>query len=42
MEGNIIQFKGGTMINADVSVKNVMFVIMFEILLHVNVQIENI
>ena len=37
MEENVIHINGGTTINADVSVKNVMHVkkIIFEILLHV-------
>ena len=44
METNVIQINGGIMINVDVSVKSVMYVknIMFGILLHVIVKIENI
>ena len=44
MEENVIQINGGTMINVNVSVKNVMYVkkIMFEILLHVIVEMEHI
>ena len=44
MEENVIQVNGGIMINVDVSVKNVMYVkkIMFGILLHVIVKMENI
>ena len=44
MEENVIQINGGIMINVDVSVKNVMYVkkIMFGILLHVIVKMENI
>ena len=44
MEENLNQINGGIMINADVNVKNVMYVkkIMLGILLHVTVKIENI
>ena len=44
MEENVIQINGGIMINVDASVKNVMYVkkIMFRILLHVVVKMENI
>ena len=44
MEKIVIQINGGIMINVDVSVKNVMYVkkIMFGILLHVIVKMENI
>ena len=44
MEENVIQIKGGILINVDVSVKNVMYVkkIMLEILLHLIVKMENI
>ena len=44
MQENVTQINGGIMINVDVSVKNVMYVkkIMFGILLHVIVKIENI
>ena len=44
MEENVVQVNGGIMINVDVSVKNVMYVkkIMFGILLHVSVKMENI
>ena len=44
MEENVIQVNGGANINVDVSVKNVMYVkmIMFGILLHVAVKMENI
>ena len=44
MEEIVIQINGGIMINVDVSVKNVMYVkkIMFGILLHVIVKMENI
>ena len=44
MEEILIQISGGIMINAKVSVKNFMNVekIMFEILLHVIVKMENI
>ena len=44
MEENVIQINGGIMINIDVSVKSVMYVkkIMFGILLHVVVKMENI
>ena len=44
MEEIVIQINGGIMINDVVSVKNVMCVkkIMFGILLHVNVKMENI
>ena len=44
MEENVIQINGGIMINVDASVKNVKYVkkIMFRILLHVVVKMENI
>ena len=44
MEEIVIQVNGRIMINADVSVKNVMYMkkIMFGILLHVIVKMENI
>ena len=44
MEKNIIQINGGLTINVDVSVRNAMYVkkIMFGILLHVVVKMENI
>ena len=44
MEENVIQIKGGIMINVDVNVKNAIYVkkILFRILLHVIVKIENI
>ena len=44
MEENVIQIKGGIMINVDVSLKNVIYVkkVMFGILLHVIVKMENI
>ena len=44
MKGNVTQINGGITINVDVSVRNVMYVkkIMFEILLHVAVKMENI
>ena len=44
MEKNVIQINGEIMINVDVSVNNVMYVkkIMFGILLHVVVKMENI
>ena len=44
MEEIVIQINGGIMTNVDVSVKNLMYVkkIMFGILLHVIVKIENI
>ena len=44
MEENVIQINGRITINVDVSVKSVMFVkkIIFEILLHVVVKMENI
>ena len=44
MEKIVIQINGGIMINVDISVKNVMYVkkIMFEILLHVIVEMEDI
>ena len=44
MEENVIQINGGTTINVDVSVKNVMYVkkIIFGILLHAVVKMENI
>ena len=40
MEENVIQISGGITINVYVSVKNVMYVIMFGIQLHVIVKIE--
>ena len=44
IEENVIRINDGTMINVDVSVKNVMYVkkIMFGILLHAIVKMENI
>ena len=44
MEEIVIQINGGIMINVDVSVKNVIYVkkIVFEILLHLIVEMENI
>ena len=44
MEENVIQINGGITINVDVSVKKVIYVkkIMFGILLHVIVKMENI
>ena len=44
MEESVIQINGGITINVDVSVKNVMYVkkIMFGILLHVIIKMENI
>ena len=42
MEENVIQINGGITINVDFSVKNVMYVKMFGILLHVVVKMENI
>ena len=44
MEQNVIQLNGGITINVDVSVKNIIYVkkIMFGILLHVIVKMENI
>ena len=44
MQENLTQINGGTMINVDVSVKNVIYVkkVMFGILVHVVVKIENI
>ena len=44
MEENVSQINGGIMINVDVIVKNVMYVkkIMFGVLLHVIVKMENI
>ena len=44
LKGNVIQINGGTMINVDVSVKNVIYVkkIMFGILLLAVVKMENI
>ena len=44
MQENVTQINGGIMINVDVSVKNVMYVkkVMFGILVHVVVKIENI
>ena len=44
MEEVATQINGGTMINVDASIKSVLYVkkIMFEILLHVLVEMENI
>ena len=44
MEGNVIQINGDLMIKVNGSLKNVMYVkkIMFGILLHVVVKMENI
>ena len=44
MEENVIQINGGITINVDVNVKNVIYVkkIMFRILVHVVVKMENI
>ena len=44
MEKNVIRINGGIMINADLSVKNIMYVkkIIFGILLHVVAKLENI
>ena len=44
MEKNVTQINGGIMVNVDASVKNFMYVnaIMFGILLHVIVDMENI
>ena len=44
MDKNVIQINGGIMLNVDVSVKNVMYVMknMFRILLHVVAKMENI
>ena len=44
MEENVNQINGGIMMNVDVSVKNVMYLkkIMFGILLHVVVKMENV
>ena len=44
MESNVIQINGGITVNVDESVKNVMYVkiIIFGILLHVVVKMENI
>ena len=44
MEEIVIQINGGIMINVDVSVKNVLYVkkIMYGILLHVTVKMENV
>ena len=44
MEQNVIQINSGITINVDVTVKNIIYVkkIMFGILLHVVVTIENI
>ena len=44
MEENVIQIKSGTMINVDVSVKNIIYVkkIVFRDLLHVVAKIVNI
>ena len=44
MGKNVIQVNGGITINVDVSVNNIIYVkkIIFEILLHVAVKIENI
>ena len=43
-EKNVIQINGGTSINVDVSIKNVVFVkkIIFGILVHAVVKMENI
>ena len=41
MEENVIQINGGIMINVDVSVKNIIYV-MFEILVQAVVKTENI
>ena len=44
MEENVIQIKGGITVNVDVSLRNDMYVkkVMFGILLHVAVKMENI
>ena len=44
MEVNVIRINGGIMMNVDESVKNVIYVkkIMFGILLHIVVKMENI
>ena len=44
MQENVIQINGGITINVDVSVKNIIYVkkILFEILIHVVVKMENI
>ena len=44
MEQNVIQINGGITINVDLSVKNIIYVkmIMFGVLLHVIVKMENI
>ena len=44
MEENVIRFSGGIIANVDVSTKKIMFVkkIMFGILMHVIVEMENI
>ena len=44
MEQNVSQINGGIMVNVNVSVKNIIYVkkIMFGILLHVIVKMENI
>ena len=44
MEENVIQINGGITINVDVNVKNVIYMkkIMFRILVHVVVKMENI
>ena len=44
MEQNVIQINGGITINAEASVKNIKSVkkIMFGILLHVTMKVENI
>ena len=44
MKENVIQINGGITINVNVSIKNVMYAkkIMFGILLHVIVKMENI
>ena len=44
IEENVTQINGGIVINVDVSVKDVMYVkkVMFGILLHVLVKMENI
>ena len=44
MEGNLIPINGGIVINLDVSVKNIIYEkkIIFEILLHIIAEMENI
>ena len=42
MEEKVIQINGGIKINADVSVKNIIYVQKFGILLHVVARMENI